>query len=342
MNISEIAKAGARAADLVRRILAFSRPDEFVRIPQSVLPVVDEALKLVRATLPAAIRIETQFASDLPPVSVDASQVHQIVVNLATNSAHAIGDKPGVISVRLYPRLVTADDLTAIPGLSEGPYVCLAISDDGCGMDRATLDRIFDPFFTTKPVGQGTGLGLSIVHGIVTSYGGTVTAYSQPGQGTSFVLYFPASETSVAPQLATPVAKAISRPPHTENILYIDDEEGLVMLGTILLERLGYKVSGHTDASAAVAEFRSDPSRFAAVVTDLSMPRMSGFEVTRQLRAIRADVPIILASGFVRAEDEEHASALGIHRILLKPSTVDILAQALDELLTSTHLANKP
>ena len=288
-------------------------------------PVVEEALKLIRATLPASIFIETQFAPDLPWVSMDSSQMHQIIVNLATNASHAIGDKLGTITVRLSTRTVTVDDRLASPDLREGRYVCLSVSDDGCGMERATLDRVFDPFFTTKPVGMGTGLGLSVVHGIVSSYGGAVTAYSQPGQGTSFQLYFPAVDA--VEKTAGPTQAPSARSGNQENILYVDDEEGLVALGTVFLERLGYQVTGHVDASAALDDFRSRPAEFAAVITDLSMPRMSGFELARQLRSLRPDLPILMTSGYVRPEDQKAAEALGIRHIILKPSTIDTLAK---------------
>ncbi|MBV9889168.1 MAG: PAS domain S-box protein [Acidobacteria bacterium] len=334
--LTEISKAGARATDLVRRILAFSRPQESKCDPTSIQPVVEEALSLVRATLPASIQIEFKSSGRLPPVAIDPSQLHQIIVNLATNASHAIGDRPGLITVRLTARSLNADDCQGTPGLHEGRYVCLTLSDDGCGMDRATLDRIFDPFFTTKPVGQGTGLGLSVVHGIVSGCDGAISVYSQPGKGTSFLLYFPASEPSgsdVAPLPAQPDHKAT----HHENLLFIDDEEALVMLGTRFLERLGYRVTGHVDAISAIAEFRADPSRFAAVVTDLSMPKINGFEVARQILSIRPGIPIVLASGYVRPEDEQQAASIGIRRVLLKPSTIDVLAQTLDEILASVE-----
>jgi len=338
--LTEISKAGARAADLVRRILAFSRPQEAKCEPTPIRPVVQEALNLVRATLPASIQIDFKSSSELPLVAIDPSQLHQIVVNLATNASHAIGDRPGNITIRLADRIITSDDCLGTPGLHEGHFVCLTISDDGCGMDRATLDRVFDPFFTTKPVGQGTGLGLSVVHGIVKSYDGAISVYSQPGQGTSFLLYFPVSEGSgpaAAPQVSQPAHKAA----HNESVLLIDDEEPLVMLGTRFLERLGYRVTGHVDAVAAIAEFRADPNRFAAVVTDLSMPRISGFEVARQLLSIRPDIPIVLASGYVRPEDEQQAASIGIRRVLLKPSTIDVLAQTLHEVLSAAQIVHK-
>jgi PAS domain S-box-containing protein len=331
-SLSEIAKAGARAADLVRRILAFSRPQEQKHVAQPFQPVIEEALKLVRATLPASIQIETHFPPSLPAVAMDSTQIHQVIVNLATNASHAIGDKPGTIDVRLTDRMLTPDDLLANPDLRQGRYVLLCVSDSGCGMDRATLDRIFDPFFTTKPVGQGTGLGLSVVHGIVSSHEGAISVYSQPGQGTAFNLYFPAVEAAVRPALS--VQKPSARPERSEHLLYVDDEEGLVFLGTRVLQRLGYKVTGHTDANVALDDFRSRPNDFAAVITDLSMPRMSGFALARELMKVRPGVPIIMTSGYVRPEDQAAAEALGIHHVILKPSTADDLGRALDDLLT--------
>jgi PAS domain S-box-containing protein len=335
-RVEEIEKAGSRATDLVRRILAFSRPQEVSRTRQALSPIVDEALKLVKATLPKSITIQTDYAPDLPMTAIDATQIHQIVVNLATNASHAIGEKPGTISIRLYKRVISADDRIASPALASGTYVCLSVSDDGCGMDPSTLERIFDPFFTTKAVGQGTGLGLSIVHGIVTSYGGTVSAYSHLGQGTSFLLYFPALESVEAVTMnAPPPVDATSPRVRNEHILFIDDEEALVSLGEITLGRLGYYVTGCTDPSEAIATFRAHPDRFAAVISDVSMPKVSGFEVAGQIRAIRPSVPILLASGYISQEDQDRATALNIHHLLQKPTSLSTLTRALDEALST-------
>jgi len=288
-------------------------------------------LKLTRATLPARILFRTHFSEDLPPAKVDAGQIHQVIVNLATNAAHAIGEKNGTIEVRLDAVSVNADDRFAAGDLTEGRYLRLYIGDDGCGMDRATLNRIFDPFFTTKKQGEGTGLGLSVVHGIVSSYNGAIAVTSQPGEGTAFHLYFP-----VATETMEVDAQAPSQAPQnrSEHIMYVDDEEALVFLATRLLGRRGYKVTGFTDAVSAVKEFRANPNAFDVVVTDLSMPRMSGFELTEEIHAIRPDIPVVLTSGYLQAEDQERADGLDIRETIQKPATADKLAVALEKILS--------
>ena len=325
--LTEIAKGGARAADLVRSILGFSRPMEQKRKVQALRNVIEEGVKLVRATLPATIEIRTEFAPDSPAVNVDSTQIHQIIVNLATNAAHAIGDRPGHIDVRLDTACIDSEQASTSPDLQVGRYVRLFVSDDGCGMDSATRKQIFDPFFTTKPPGQGTGLGLSVVHGIVSSYNGAIKVFSEPGEGTAFHLYFPAVEQAVvesqSPRQETELVAGGRR------ILYVDDEEALVYLATRKLEHLGYKVSGFTDAESALQEFRLRPDEFDLVVTDVSMPRMSGLELARELIALRANIPIIATSGYLRPEDEAKAEEVGIREFLLKPVTIDTLTRTL-------------
>jgi PAS domain S-box-containing protein len=329
-SLNEIVKAGARAAELVRRILAFSRPGEQKREVQRMQPVVEEAVKLVRATLPANIEIKANLPPNLPPVAVDPTQIHQVIVNLATNGAHAIGDRTGIIDLRLDTAEIGPDDTGRAPGLRPGRYVKLYVGDNGCGMDSATMARIYDPFFTTKPVGEGTGLGLSVVHGIVASHDGAVTVYSEPGKGTAFHLYFPAAKQPVAANVMEPQQIERSR---NEHILYVDDEEALVFFAERMLTKLGYRVTGHTDAGKALEEFRAHPEGFDAVVTDMSMPRMSGLEFTREIVAIRADVLVVITSGYLRPEDQAKAEELGVRAVILKPTTADQLAKKLDQLL---------
>jgi len=338
-SLTEITKAGARAADLVRRILAFSRPQEFKRETLNLQSVVEEAMKLLRASLPATIEFRTHFSESVPAVVADATQIHQIVVNLATNAAHAIGTKAGCIEFRTDSVWLNENSPELLAELQPNHYVCLHVKDNGCGMDRATLDQIFDPFFTTKKVGEGTGLGLSVVHGIMAKHGGAVRVYSELGKGTIFHLYFPASSGQV---VAKPETVQIALRGRNEHILYVDDEEGLVFLGKRLLERLGYVVTGHTDALKALEEFRANPHNFQAVVTDMAMPGMSGLEFARELLATRPDVPIIMTSGYVRPEDQEKALRMGLRDLLLKPHNSDQLARAVDRVLHSDTAEPKP
>jgi CheY-like chemotaxis protein/two-component sensor histidine kinase len=323
---------------LVRRILAFSRPQELKREVIQLQPVVEEALELVRTTLSAKVEIRTEFAPDLPPVVADATQIHQIVVNLATNAAHAIGPNSGVIEFQLNAMNVSEDHTVPSLNLSAGGYVHLKVSDNGCGMDRATSDRIFDPFFTTKGPAEGTGLGLSVVHGIIKNHGGAISVYSEAGRGTAFHLYFPASGNAVASAEPAPEIQ----PGRSEHILYVDDDDALVVLVTRMLQRLGYRVSGHTGATRALEQFRSSPRDFDAVVTDLSMPGMSGFEFARELLATRPDTPIIMTSGYVRPEDQEKALTMGLRDLILKPDTIEQLGRTLDRIFQHEHSPDKP
>lgn len=329
-NLLEIDQASARAADLVQRILAFSRQQEIKRKVLSLQPVVEEALKLIRPTLPAMIEIRGRFAENIPDVAADSSQVHQLILNLAANSAHAIGAGTGLLEISLEAVSVTADIARTSADLREGRYVRLSVSDNGCGMDKATLDRIFDPFFTTKPAGEGTGLGLSTVHGIMRSHEGAVTVYSQPGKGSAFHLYFPAAAGAAAE--AEPPQQEAARG-KGERVLYVDDEDALVRLSSRTLNRLGYRVTGFANPADALSAFRSHPHDFDVIITDLSMPGMSGFDFARALLEIRPDVPIVMTSGYVRPEDQKTASGLGIRDLILKPNTVNELGRTLDKIL---------
>ena len=326
-SLVEIHKASARAADLVDRILSFSKPQDHKREVLNLQPVVEEALKLLRATIPAMIEIRTDFASDLPKISADSTQIHQIIVNLATNAAYAIGPAGGQIQVQLDAADVTAELAVASHGLREGRYTRLSVIDNGCGIEQSILERIFDPFFTTKPHGEGTGLGLSVVHGIMKSLNGGVTVYSRPGEGSTFRLYFPAVESEI--DTAQPEARAASTG-QGQHVLYIDDEEALVLLAIRLLTRLGYQVTGHTDVLGALQEFQTRPQEFDAVITDIAMPGMSGFELASKLLATRPDVPILMTSGYIGVDDQKAAVEMGARELIPKPHTLEQLGHALD------------
>jgi len=328
-NLAEISKASLRAADLVRRILTFSRQQDTVSEVVPLRPVVEDALRLLRPTLPAMIEIRTTYG-DTEAVAIDSIQIHQVVMNLVTNAAHAIGENQGVIEIALQTAIVTADNAREFDALPPGQYVCLTVSDSGSGIDSAIIDRIFDPFFTTKLVGQGTGLGLAVVHGIVKAHGGAITIASEIGKGTNFHLYFPVA--AAQPTQGEPPAATLQRG-QGEHVLYVDDEESLVFLISRVLERLGYRVTGCVDPMQALNELRANPHAFDVLVTDLSMRGMNGFELTRAAHAVRPELPVLLTSGYVRTEDRETASQVGIRELILKPNTVEELGQAIERAL---------
>ena len=332
-SLGEVDRACTRASELVRRILAFSRQEEPKREVIQLPPVLGEALELLRSTLPAIIELRYRCAEQVPAIIADSSQVHQILMNLATNAAHAIGRRPGVVEIVLDAVNVDASLAQATPDLHEGSYARLSVSDNGSGMDRATLERIFDPFFTTKPVGQGTGLGLSVVDGIMKSHGGVITVYSQPGKGTAFRLYFPATQeiSRTAPAHRSPMVKA-----HGQRVLYVDDDEALVFLAERTLSRLGYRITGCSRPREALDMFRINPHAYDVIVTDLSMPIMSGIELTREILAIRADVPVVITSGYVRPEDQEIATQLGAAALILKPNSIEELGLVFSRLFKNS------
>jgi len=336
--LMEIEKAGQRAADVVRRILAFSRPQDENMRAQPLEPVIEEALKLVRATLPAMIEIRSDFGGDVPKARIDNTQIYQVIVNLATNSAHAIGDKSGLIEVRVDSVNVTAQESKAYSDVPPGNYVRIRVSDNGCGMDAATMQRIFDPFFSTKPTGKGTGLGLSVVHGIITGHHGVMKVYSEVGKGTTFLIYFPAVIEEVA--VAAPVQAGKAASGRGERILFVDDEGVLLFVGTMTLEQNGYAVTGMPNGDAALRELRVNPNGYEAVLTDLSMPGMSGLQLADEIRSIRADLPVILTSGYVSPEDQSRANELGIHAILNKPVNTKELLTTLAALFEKSRAAN--
>jgi signal transduction histidine kinase/CheY-like chemotaxis protein len=325
-SLSEIEKSTARAVDVVRRILTFSRHQEPNRDVIDLRPAIEEALGLLRATLPAGVELRAEFASDVAHTIADPTEVHQIVMNLITNASHAIGSRGGRIDLRVDTALVASTEDDAIAGLRPGRYARLTVTDDGNGMDKQTSDRIFDPFFTTKPVGQGTGLGLSLVHGVMKSTGGMVTVDSQLGVGTTFRLYFPAAEGAPKAAKATPPDDVR---PHRGRILYVDDEGALVKLITRGLRRMGYVVTGFTEPALALEWARAQPNAFDVAVTDLSMPGMSGFDLVRALLALRPTLPVVMITGYARAEDYAAAAEAGVSALILKPSTVEQLASEL-------------
>jgi signal transduction histidine kinase/ActR/RegA family two-component response regulator len=335
----EVETASARASDLVRRILTFSRPEEQRREVLELQKVIGEALRLVRATLPAQIAIHVELREDVPGILADATQIHQLVVNLATNAAHAIGSAGGRIDVWLGTTHFDDHSDPVLSALRRGDYAVLHFSDDGCGMSDTTLERIFDPFYTTKPVGEGTGLGLSVVHGIMKGLGGAVIVRSELGHGSTFSLYFP---TTRAKSIPAPPIREEPRAPGVERVLFVDDEEVLVVLGSHILDVLGYKSAGTSSPLEALRMFAERPDAFDVVVTDLSMPGLSGFQLVQQLFALRPEVPIVMMSGYLGPEEMATARRLGVRELLLKPVSMDELARALHRVLAPPRARAQP
>jgi CheY-like chemotaxis protein len=284
---------------------------------------VASALKLVRAALPASISIETSLATPLPTIFADPTQLHQLVMNLATNGAQAMAESGGVLVVALDQATVDGGSGAAGVDPAPGEYARLTVRDTGVGMDPTTLERMFEPFFTTKKPGHGTGLGLSVVHGIVKSHGGTIRARSQPGRGTTIEVYLPAHGGAV--QIPALDEGVLPRG-RGEHILFVDDEAPLVGAGRGLLERFGYRVTATTDPLEAVTVFRDRPDSFDLVITDLTMPALSGADLAQQLLRIRPDIPILLTTGFGGRLSTDAARSIGVQGLLAKPTTARALA----------------
>jgi len=330
--LESISTGGQRAAALVQQILTFSRKGEQRREPIQLRPVIEEALKLLRATIPSSIQFQSALSRNMPAVLADATQIHQIVMNLGTNSWHAMGEQPGTLEVKLEVCEVYAELAATIPGLQPGRYVRLSVGDTGKGMTPATLARIFEPFFTTKKPGEGTGLGLSVIHGIVQSHDGAITVSSKPGEGTRFEIYFPALADAEIEPVKTQSAAPMG---HGERILFVDDEPILAELGRKTLTRLGYAVVAETNVAAGLKALRDRPYEYELVITDLTMPGMTGTEFAQQLLEIRPNLPIILTTGYSAHLTRNYVHTLGIQELLLKPMTPQILAEAVHRVLTA-------
>jgi PAS domain S-box-containing protein len=327
--LEEIAQASRRATELVRQILTFGRRQE----PKAELvrpgAIAAEVHKLLRATLPATVQLALTVAPDAPEILADPTQVHQVLLNLGTNAAQALPDAHGHVELRVERAVLTKPLVTATADLPPGTYARLAVTDDGAGMSAGTLEHIFDPFFTTKGPAIGTGLGLAVVHGVAKCHEGGVAVESHLGVGTTFHVYFPAATPQPAAPARRPVT-AIAARGQGRRVLVLDDEDAIVRITVRRLERLGYRVTGETSALAALGKFEAAPDTFDALVTDYSMPGLTGVELVRAFRRARPDLPVVLTSGLV---DEDVASALAlldVREIVLKPCSTEELAAALE------------
>jgi|GEM_PF-800541 len=331
-NLQEVLKAGNRARDLVNQILMFSRQTEKELKPVQINQIVIETLKLLRASLPTTIRIEPNLHSN-SAVLADPTQIHQVMMNLCTNASHAMREKGGQLKIELSDIDLDGSFIDQHPYLSAGTYINLRVSDTGHGMEAKVTDRIFDPFFTTKERGEGTGMGLAVVLGIVKSHGGTITVSSNVDQGSSFDVFLPVIEREANAQ----IRPKIIMPTGTEHILFVDDEKSLVDLGFQILERLGYDVTTRTSSVEALELFMAQPDKFDLVITDMTMPNMTGDELAAKLMAIRADIPVILCTGYSERISKDKAQGIGIKEFVLKPIIMSDMAITVRKVLDECH-----
>jgi PAS domain S-box-containing protein len=327
LHLDDMRGTTRRASELVRQILSFSRRQKLERRPLRLQAPVQDALKLLRATLPATLQIEVEIEADAPLVLADPTQIDQVLVNLATNAAHAMGERQGHLWVRLGACEIAAN---ARQGVRPGRYLRLCMRDDGAGMDAPTRARVFEPFFTTKPAGQGTGLGLTIVQGIVAEHEGHISLESELGRGASFEILLPeyALETSEIIELAPDVRRG-----RGETVLLIDDERHLCESLFKLLEKLGYSPTGRTDPVEALELVRVNPGRFDVVLTDLRMPSLSGVDLARAIQALPCAVPLVMMTGFSGNWTAEALQSLGVARLVSKPVSARELSSVLRDVL---------
>jgi nitrogen-specific signal transduction histidine kinase len=328
-SLEEVFKASLRAIDLVKQILVFSRKSEIQLFPIRIHLIIKEALKLLRASLPATIEMNQNIRAS-GKVLADITHIHQIMMNLCTNASHAMSENGGVLSVSLTQ--VNLPDETSRPiNLPPGPYLKLTVSDTGCGMAPDVCSRIFEPYYTTKGIDKGTGLGLAVVHGIVESHGGLITVESTPGKGSRFHVYLPEIMDS---GLDTETIQAVLPDAMgTERILFVDDEMTIVGMGKKMLEKLGYEVAGSTSGEEALKLFKAAPDQFDLVITDMTMPHMTGDQLSRKFIEIRPDIPIILCSGFSENMTEEAAKEIGIREFISKPMSRQVLSKTIRNVL---------
>ncbi|MEW6267435.1 MAG: ATP-binding protein [Thermodesulfobacteriota bacterium] len=330
--LHQIQQAGNRATELVRQILAFSRQSEGERRPVEIGPIIKEALKLLRASLPSTIKINSEIDPGAGVVLADPTQIHQLLMNLCTNAAQAMSDSGGLLSIGLSEVRVEDEHHLFETGLSTGSYLKLQVADTGCGIAPQIKDRVFEPYFTTKPPGEGTGMGLAIVHGIVQNHGGSIKFYSEPGQGTTFSVYLPriTEEPEIEMEKFFPLEQG------SERILFVDDEAALVEIGQTLLQRLGYRVEARTNSLEALDIFRRRPFDFDLIITDQTMPHLTGLELARRIIDIRPDVPVLLCSGFSYQITQEKMASSGVRGLVMKPVLAHELSRAIRQALGKT------
>ena len=330
-DLHQVLQASYRARDLVKQVLSFSRKvGAQERSPMDIVPLIKETVKFLRASIPTTVEIRESIPSRPMVMMADPTQIHQVLINLCTNAAQAMETTGGMLGIGLTDFTLDEEAALAYPELKPGRYVRLSVSDTGHGMDKATMDRIFDPYFTTKGVGKGSGIGLAVVHGVVRRHEGTIRVYSEVGKGAVFHVFIP--RVDAGPQ---PAVKGDGRPTGgNERILFVDDEEMLLQMGMKLLEQLGYRVAAVSSGLEALSLFGENPDQFDLIITDYTMPNLTGEQLARECLKIRPDIPILLCTGFNRQIDERKAREIGIREFVMKPLSLRSFGEAIRRAIT--------
>jgi CheY-like chemotaxis protein len=328
--LEKILKAAGRAGDMVKQILSFSRKSEKEKKVLNIAPIVKECLKFLRGAIPTTVEIKQGIAPDLPYIHGDPTQIYQVLMNLSTNAVHSMGDAKGKLSVTLASEMLDAQFCGAHGLESPGKYVKLVVEDTGPGIPDQIVDRIFEPYFTTKSAGEGTGLGLSVIYEIVRSHNGAITVDSQPGHGARFNIFFPAIEgqDKIEEESASDDYVTCSG-----RIMWVDDELVLIQMYKATLESLGFEVTATSNPLHALELFRQNPESFDAIITDLTMPKMTGMELASEINSIRPDMPIIICTGFDNFRADFDVGHFGIQAVLRKPVPRAALARTISSIL---------
>jgi signal transduction histidine kinase/CheY-like chemotaxis protein len=328
-NLREVQSATLRAKEVVRQILSFSRHSEHELKPVKISDIVGESINFLRSSLPSSIEIRREIRTGIDTVLADSTQIHQVLINLCTNATHAMRDNGGILSITLEHIALDETDAARYPSLYPGDHVKLSISDTGHGIKKEIMDRIFDPYFTTKRVGDGTGMGLAVVHGIVTNHGGVITVSSEPEKGALFTILLPV----VMEPVVSEEKKVDSHPVGNERILFVDDEMSIVMVGKQMIERLGYEVITRTSSVEALELFKIKSDQFDLIITDMTMPNLTGDRLAEAILKIRTDIPIILCTGYSDRISEQKAREMGIQAFVLKPLDIGGVAHTIRNVL---------
>jgi signal transduction histidine kinase/ActR/RegA family two-component response regulator len=333
-NLEEVLTAAHRAKELVQQILTFSRQNDQERKPLKVQTLIKEALKLLRATIPSSIEIRSIIEDECGQIEGDPTQIHQVVMNLCTNAYHAVQETGGKIEVSLKEANLSYEQSIQRVGMKVGRHLELIVKDNGHGMTHQIMERIFEPYYTTKEQGKGTGLGLAVIHGIVKNHGGDITVHSRPDKGATFSVYLPIIDDI---KIDKETVEKIAVESGNERILLIDDEEQIIDLERRILQRLGYKVTSKMDSEEALEEFSARPDKFDLVITDMTMPKMTGDRLAQKLLDIKPQIPIILCTGYNEAITEEKALEMGIDKFVMKPIVIEELAHTIRSVLDNPN-----